>query len=100
MSHPFLFGLLVLTAYRITRLLVADAILDTPRQWLESRLLNHPSLQYLIGCAQCCSVYISAALVFSTHALVLPLPFPLLWWGGVAGACSLLATLTEAAERE
>lgn len=37
MSDPFLFLIDALAVYRLTRLIVADTILDTPRAWLFRR---------------------------------------------------------------
>jgi hypothetical protein len=94
MTHPMLYVFLVATAFRITRLITKDAILDRPRMAIRTRLGE--KLQYGMTCPHCVSVWVSAALVFGVDALWVPLPLPGLWFGAVAGATSVVASVTEA----
>jgi hypothetical protein len=54
-----------LAVFRLTRLLVADAILEEPRARALVKLetTGHPKLGYLLGCPWCISPYIAAAAI-------------------------------------
>lgn len=58
--------LLALAAYRVTRLIVIDAIFDTPRDtaynWLERKGWTGDKLSYLISCTWCAGVWVSAGI--------------------------------------
>lgn len=85
--------LMALCAYRITRLLTADAILDRPRDFVT----RHASgkLDYFATCPHCVSVYVSAVVVAATDRYV-SVPLPVLMWGATAGAVSVLASVAGA----
>lgn len=79
-----------LACYRITRLLVEDAILDTPRRALKRRLMRgqHTKLLELVGCPWCVSVYVAAGIVAARRVA------PVLWGPLAAGlACSAVTGL-------
>lgn len=65
MRTAVLFALMGLAAYRATRLLIRDEILEGPRDllgnWLEEHA--HPKLSYLITCPWCVGAYVSAGTV-------------------------------------
>lgn len=63
------FLLLALGVYRLTRLLIEDEILDTPRNKLLNRLKPGSKLMYLATCYWCVSVYV-AVLVVALYLLV------------------------------
>lgn len=72
-----LFGL---GGYRITRLLIQDEILDTPRNWLFTRIEPGSKLEYLLTCYHCLGFWVSIFLVilyvlFPTAMMVVILPF-------------------------
>lgn len=48
-----------LACYRLTRLITADVILDRPRSWLYRNYVEHASVQYLLGCAWCVSIWVA-----------------------------------------
>jgi hypothetical protein len=84
---------LVLASFRITRLVTADVLLDSPRTWLAVHLPAYGAK--LITCAYCAGFWISAAVVAAW------------WWGGrwgwvvlvvfaVAGAQALLSAIDAA----
>lgn len=59
----------ILAVHRLTRLVVDDEILDTPRtrlvDWLDDR--DHSKLVYLAGCYWCTSVYVAAGCAVVKH---------------------------------
>lgn len=84
--------LLCLAVFRITRLLVEDRLLDSPRNkiifyaWKNSGLKpeewkneNEPLLAYFITCPWCMSIWVGGFMTAITYA-VADLPYPLLVW--------------------
>lgn len=71
--------LLVLTLYvlavmRVTRLINADAILDTPRIWLLRRFGPESTLAYFLSCPWCVSIWVAGLTApFVLHQLGLDL---------------------------
>lgn len=59
-----------LAAYRITRLLITDTILDRPRSALRQFALRHQRnmLLELIGCPWCLGAYVAAGVVAARRA--------------------------------
>lgn len=84
---PFIAVLAVLAVYRLTLLVTADEITETPRDilldWLDDR--DHSKLATLVGCPWCLSLHFGAAVAWSAHA-----------WGGEwwwqVGALALAAS--------
>lgn len=109
MAFGWIFVLLTLTTYRITRLLVVDNF--PPILWVREKLTGDEDegiepapwvpwwLQYLAGCYWCMSVWVSG---FTTLAvtLALDLPYPLLVWGGVAALAPWLSHLENYLTRQ
>lgn len=54
--------LLMLASYRVTRLLIDDAIFDKPRDFLLGQLDQEGKLRYLLGCYWCLGLWVSAGL--------------------------------------
>lgn len=104
MSFSWTFALLVLTSYRVTRLLVVDNF--PPIRWLRTRLTGDDEvnelpatwvpwwLEYLAGCYWCVSVWVSGVVTLVV-TLTSDLPYPLLTWGGVAALAPWLSHLEE-----
>jgi hypothetical protein len=100
----WLFALMVLTSYRVTRLLVVDNF--PPLLWLRTQLTGDDEtgarpaswvpwwLEYLAGCYWCVSVWVSGLLTLVV-TLASDVPYPLLVWGGVAAATPWLSHLEE-----
>lgn len=71
------------TTARLTRLVVADTILDGPRGWVMDRVRGWPA--DLLACPWCVSLYVAAGAWAITWHLY-PLPVPIfcwiaVWWG-------------------
>lgn len=49
----------VLASYRVTRLVTADYVLDTPRRWVQQHAPEN--VAYLVGCPWCVSMYVGPA---------------------------------------
>lgn len=62
------FALLAFASYRATRLLIEDAIFDSPRNWLLGQLDQDGKTRYLLTCYWCLGLWVSAGLT----ALVAP----------------------------
>ncbi|AYR02648.1 hypothetical protein J1766_gp12 [Gordonia phage Bizzy] len=85
---PLTLLLTILFVWRVTRLIIADAILDRPRNWVVLRYGPDQWFAYLITCAWCVSVWVAAATFVASY-----------WWAGEAwwfimvatGAASLVA---------
>ena len=91
MNPLLLFAIVVLASYRLTRLVVADVILDGPRQ----RLVRHGGfVGEIVSCSTCAGVWVSALVVAVTWAAV-GLPAPSLWFAAVPGGQMLLSLTDE-----
>ncbi|QFP94065.1 hypothetical protein SEA_JABBERWOCKY_10 [Gordonia phage Jabberwocky] len=85
---PITLLLTILFVWRVTRLIIADAILDRPRNWIVLRYGPEQWFAYLITCAWCVSVWVAAAVFVASY-----------WWADTAwwfimvatGAASLVA---------
>lgn len=80
--------IVALAAYRLTRLLTDDAILDGPRNWIFTHA--PPKIGELLNCVHCTGVWVGVVCV----ALVLLFPFVgprVLLFAAIPGAVSLLA---------
>lgn len=89
---PFWLVVGVLAAFRITRLIVDDAILDGARDRLHKRLPLRSKVGEMLDCTQCSGAYVSLGVVLvlagwgqAGHWVLLP-------WA-VAGGQSLLNSL-------
>lgn len=75
----FQFGLLTLLAFRITRLLISDTILDVPRGWLTRKVKADSYLADLLTCPWCLSVWLTLAVyLISIHLCHLDIALPVL----------------------
>lgn len=101
-----LFVLVWLTAYRLTRLVVKDTILDGPRKrWFKrfppdsnyGKLYNRPVSKWgqLISCAWCSGLYMSGLVVLCVSQFEV-MPLPLLWWFATSSAVGLTAKSLDA----
>jgi hypothetical protein len=84
MEPVFVFVLLSLSVFRLTRLVVFDTF--PPVEWVRDRLAGEARkawspywLSELLSCPWCASGWISLALTFGTW-LFTPVPVPLLMW--------------------
>lgn len=87
----FLFLLLVLTSFRITRLVISDTfppVVHT-REWL-IREINRDWFEDLLTCGWCSGTYIASAVVSITW-IFLPLHYPALHFFAVAALTGILA---------
>jgi hypothetical protein len=91
-----------LVVYRVTRFVILDELIDTPRDavmnWLMTRRRRWgPYMVKLIGCPWCASVWISAGAVALTmlltnHEIIMPV-----WlWLAVAAVAVLVYQVTDA----
>ena len=62
--------ILVLAGYRLTRLIIEDEILDTPREWVRSKFKPNGKADYLLGCPWCMGFWV--ALIIAIMYLVIP----------------------------
>lgn len=66
--------LYVLAVMRVTRLVNADTILDTPRIWLLRKFGPESTLAYFIACPWCVSIWVAGiSAPFVLHGVGLPL---------------------------
>lgn len=85
-----LFIVVVLAAYRITRLVNEDTILDRPRTWF---YMHAPKfLAEMVGCPFCVGFWIAGIVVAVTN-LAVPVNLPVLYWFGAAGGSALIYEL-------
>lgn len=88
--------LTVLAVARVTRLVTTDVLLDAPRGWLTRRLSGWPSLQYLIHCDWCASVYVAGAGAGAYAAWGETMPFMAVVLAlGASYVTGFLASITE-----
>lgn len=104
MTFGWLLTLVVLTSYRITRLLVVDNF--PPILYVREKLTGDEEtgrrpaewvpwwLEYLAGCYWCMSVWVSGVVTLAV-TLTCDLPYPLLVWGGAAALTPWLSHLEE-----
>ncbi len=87
MPQWLLLLLLILVAYRATRLITYDTILDKPRDWLYEK--GPTFLAELVHCPVCSGFWIGLATVGITWIWE-PLTLPGLWFVAVPGATALM----------
>lgn len=108
MTEWFLFILLSLATFRVTRLITRDDF--PPVYWARTKIQNmrpeHTQgegakahwefwwLGELVSCPWCASGWVSLIAVFGVD-VVLSLPLPWLWWLAVWGAAALVANAVE-----
>ncbi|QDH93167.1 hypothetical protein SEA_VERITY_13 [Gordonia phage Verity] len=85
---PLTTVLTILFIWRLTRLLIADAILERPRNAIVRKLGPDQWFAYLITCAWCSSVWIGAGVMVAAYFWA-----DTRWWFIMvtAGAASLVA---------
>lgn len=99
MNQFLLVGLMVLAAWRLTRLVVED---DLPLvAWPRGRVVAFAGrrrgfgwLGELVGCPWCVTVWASAGVTFGVW-LFAPLTLPVLVFGGVAGGSAIVYALVD-----
>lgn len=109
----FVFLLLTVVVARVTRLIVEDAILNEPRQWLLRKIWMwrkaddvHESswtppylrrkIHYLLTCPWCSSLYVSAGAIGLTYLFTdVSLPLPVFWWPGLAMTAVMCLEYTD-----
>lgn len=93
MPAPLLFVVLAFAAHRLTRAVAVDSITDPARNWLHRRTSRAGAwVADLIACSHCIGWWVSGVVVGTTW-LAEGLPLPWLWWFGVAGVQSVLASV-------
>lgn len=98
-----MFVLLVLAAYRLTRLVTRDSIWEGTRDRLGARLVDQGSglgakVAELITCPYCAGVWVSALVVAfaaANNLIVLPLDAALITVPAVAGAQALCSAVDD-----
>jgi len=85
---PWLFLALSLAAYRLTRLINEDSILDAPRSWVYR---HAPRLvAELIACPFCIGFWLAGGLVLAVDLYGISVPLPIVVWLSVAGGAGLV----------
>lgn len=92
MSHELLFVVLVFAAYRVTRFVTVDTIVDVPRQWMLDRVPE--KLGEGLTCPWCIGSWISFAVV-AIAWLFVELPLPGAWFLAVAAGVGLVAKIGD-----
>lgn len=107
--------LLILTIYRVTRLIIVDAfpLFAVPRDYLinwwepdDEWLTRHPdarphwgalgrSLRYLFGCPWCMSVWVGGAMILGIDYWWRPVEAPLLVWAAASALTGLMSVLED-----
>lgn len=82
--------LYVLAVMRVTRLINADTILDTPRIYLLRKFGPESTLAYFISCPWCVSIWIAG---ITTPFILNALTLPMWWWPLLGLAASHLTGL-------
>jgi hypothetical protein len=84
-------------AYRLTRFLVEDSLLDRPREAILTKYPpNTHKLGTLLSCVFCAGWWISGAMLGLAHLVCLAnwsLKYDLVLWWAVAGGQALLSSL-------
>jgi hypothetical protein len=83
----FLFVVLTLAAFRLTRLITRDAITKP----LRARAIEKMKFDELINCDWCTGVWVALAVVVVVDAFI-SVPLPIAVWGAVAAGVGLLAS--------
>lgn len=89
-----------LAAYRVTRFLILDTLIDAPRIWLRFRILSGKprawknKLTELMECKFCLSVWVAAAAVALTDQFTV-VALPWLTWLAVCGLSLVVWELAE-----
>jgi hypothetical protein len=93
--------LMMLAAYRVTRLLVADQFppVEVQRERIAQRYGEEHWITYLSRCPWCAGVYVSAVTVGVTD-LATSVPLPLLAIPAVAAVVGLLSAVDVALDKE
>lgn len=114
-SDGLLLILLVLTIYRVTRLVIVDAfpLLAVPRtyvinwwepddEWLTTRPDARPhwgalgrSLRYLFGCPWCMSVWVGGGLIWALDHWWRDVPAPLLVLASASAVTGLMSVIED-----
>ena len=91
-------GLLVLTAWRVTHLIVADDF--PPIRWTRRRVVaaGPEWLGDLVTCVYCAGVWVAGAAVLAAD-LVASVPAPWLVFGALAAAIPILEAIVDRLER-
>ena len=89
MSYVVTLVVLSAAAYRVSRFLVLDTLIDEPRSWVLDKLERKPGLFYakltdLIGCPYCITIWVAGATVAVHHFFIDNMPVPIWTWLAVA----------------
>lgn len=99
--------LLILTGlvtYRVTRFVIDDTLIDTPRAWFHHRLLTRTHRLFptkarvkvyeLLTCPFCLSVWVAAGTVVVTN-MVVSVPLPVWMWLGAAAVALMVRRVVD-----
>lgn len=96
MDQVFLFVILVLASYRLTRLITTDEW--PPSRWFRDKVVARYGPQstpaYLVTCPWCMGAWVAALVVLAT-SLWRPVPLPVLWWAAISSLVGLMAEWWE-----
>lgn len=97
-----------LVAYRVTRFLLRDSLIDGPRKWLYEKLLRpyrtnlaapgqrwRDKVYELLDCPYCTSVWVAAATVAAVDAHGVSVPMPLFAWLATASGAMVVWRVVE-----
>jgi hypothetical protein len=88
-----------LITYRITRFLISDSLIATPRIWLHQVLLGRvgrvrQKVYELINCPYCLSVWIAAGVIVGLDMFV-SVPLPVAAWLATCAGCMMVWAYVE-----
>jgi hypothetical protein len=102
LSWLILIVVLGLVVYRVTRFIVLDTLIETPREAVHNWLMTRkgwwgPKIAELVGCPWCVSVWVSAGAIAATEWFTdTDVIMPVWAWLGAAAVAVLAYNVTDA----